>query len=245
VAASPGRVVATVLTAVATVLTAVATAIVIVAVSVVPFLSPPWVAFEQGRAEAAAWTGFSEADLRVATDAILADLIVGPPDFDVQVGGAKVLNAREQQHMRDVRAVFAGFAALAILAALGLVALYVGARASGHVERWWAAVRNGARGLILVVIVGAVVAAVAFDAAFEVFHRLFFASGSYLFDPATDRLVQLFPFTFWSETTMALGVVIVLLAIALALIASWRLRRVAHEPDAALAHAPMGSEPVA
>jgi flagellar basal body-associated protein FliL len=44
---------------------------------------------------------------------------------------------------------------------------------------------------------------------------------------------------------MALGVVIVLLAIAVALIASWRLRRVAHEPDAALAHAPMGSEPVA
>ena len=30
--------------------------------------------------------------------------------------------------------------------------------------------------------------------------------------PATDRLVQLFPYAFWSETTMAVGVVIVVLA---------------------------------
>ena len=145
----------------ATVLTAAATAIVIVAVAVVPFLSPQWVAFGQGRAEAAAWTGFSEADLRIATNAILADLVFGPPEFDVEVAGAPVLNERERGHMRDVRGVFAGFAALAIVAALGLVALYIGARASGHADRWWLAVRNGARGLILVVIVGAVIAAVA------------------------------------------------------------------------------------
>ena len=218
--ASPGRIVATVLTA-------VATAIVIVAVSIVPFLSPPWVAFEQGRAEAAAWTGFSDSDLRVATDAILADLVVGPPDFDVEIGGAPVLTERERAHMRDVRGVFAAFAALAAVAAVGLVLLYAGARRAGHVDRWWRGVRNGARGLVVVVIVAAVVAYFAFDAAFEVFHRLFFAGGTYLFDPATDRLVQLFPFRFWSETTMALGAVIIVLSVAVSLVASWRLRRAA------------------
>jgi integral membrane protein (TIGR01906 family) len=201
--------------------TAVATALVIVAISIVPFLSPQWVRFEQGRAEAAAWTGFTEPDLRLATDAILSDLVLGPPAFDVEVNGQPVLTEREQSHMRDVRAVFAGFAALAIVAAAGLVVSYVGARRRGHPERWWSAVRAGALGLIVGVVVGGIVAVFAFDAAFEVFHRLFFADGSYLFDPSTDRLVQLFPFAFWSETTIAVGAVIILLAV----IVSWITRR--------------------
>lgn len=234
---------------VATVLTAIATAIVIVAISVIPFLSPQWVAFEQGRAEAAAWTGFSEADLRVATDSILSDLVFGPPNFDVEIAGNPVLTEREQSHMRDVRGVFAGFAVLALVSAIGLILLYAGARRAGHVDRWWRGVRNGARAMVLVVIVGGVVAYVAFDAAFEIFHRLFFAGGTYLFDPATDRLVQLFPFTFWQETTIALGVVIIVLSIATSLVASWRLRRAAAlaeaEADAAapVTPAPARSEP--
>jgi hypothetical protein len=37
----------------ASVLTGLATAIVIVAVTIIPFLSPQWVAFDQGRAQAA------------------------------------------------------------------------------------------------------------------------------------------------------------------------------------------------
>jgi integral membrane protein (TIGR01906 family) len=216
---------------VATILTAIATAIVIVAVAVMPFLSPQWVAFEQGRAEAAAWTGLNEADLSVATNAILSDLVLGPPNFDVEVAGAAVLTERERSHMRDVRGVFAGFAILAVVAAIGLVVLYAGARRARHVDRWWRGVRNGARGLVLVVIVGGVVAYVAFDAAFEIFHRLFFAGGTYLFDPATDRLVQLFPFRFWQETTIALGVTIVVLSIAVSLVASWRLRNAGGHAD--------------
>jgi integral membrane protein (TIGR01906 family) len=69
--------------------------------------------------------------------------------------------------------------------------------------------------------------AVAFDAAFEVFHRLFFAGGTYLFDPRTDRLVQLFPETFWSETATAVGAVILVLALGTAWFAGRRLRTIA------------------
>ena len=82
----------------------IATALVIVAVSLPLFRYPVWVAFEQGRAEAAVWTGFTEPELRSATDAILADLVVGPPDFDVAVAGQPVLDERERGHMLDVRA---------------------------------------------------------------------------------------------------------------------------------------------
>jgi integral membrane protein (TIGR01906 family) len=205
------------------ILTAVATAVVITAVAIVPFLSPAWVSFEQGRADAEAWTGFTTAELAFATDAILVDLVIGPPDFDVAVRGEPVLSERERSHMRDVRGVFAGFALVALVAAAGLVAAFLLARRRGHPERAWRAIRNGARGLAIGVVVAGVVAVVAFDAAFELFHRLFFSGGSYTFDPGTERLVQLFPFAFWSETSMAVGAVILVLSLGVALVAGRRL----------------------
>jgi integral membrane protein (TIGR01906 family) len=210
---------------VAGVLTAIATALVITAIAIVPFLTPAWVSFEQGRTGAFQLTGYTSDELSTATNAILADLILGPPDFDIAIGGAPVLSEREQTHMRDVRGVFAGFALLAVLAATGIVVAFALARRMGHAERAWSAIRSGARGLAIGVVVAGVVAFFAFDAAFEVFHRLFFAGGSYTFDPGTDRLVQLFPFTFWSETTMAVGALIIVLALVVASVASRRARR--------------------
>jgi integral membrane protein (TIGR01906 family) len=210
---------------VAGLLTALATAVVIAAIAIVPFLTPAWVSFEQGRSGAEQLTGFTTGELSAATNAILADLVFGPPNFDVQVAGAPVLNERERTHMRDVRGVFAGFGLLAVVAAVGLVALYAGARRLGHPERAWAAIRNGARGLAIGVVIAGAVAFFAFDAAFEVFHRLFFAGGSYTFDPGSDRLVQLFSFTFWSETTMAVGGVIIVLSLLTATLAGHRARR--------------------
>jgi integral membrane protein (TIGR01906 family) len=200
---------------------ALATAIVLVAVAILPFLNPVWVGFEQGRAEAAAWTQYAPADLRSATDAVLADLVFGPPDFDVAVNGAPVLNARERGHMRDVRAVFVAFGALAIASAIVLVVAW---RATRGRNAFWRAVRGGAVGLAVGVVALGIVGAVAFDLAFEVFHRLFFAGGTYSFDPFTDRLVQLFPEQFWFETSIAVGVVILVLSAVLAWAASRRLR---------------------
>jgi integral membrane protein (TIGR01906 family) len=192
--------------------TGLAAAIVVIAISILPFLTPAWVSFEQGRAQAELWTGFDRTELSTATNAILHDLVVGPPSFDVTVGGAPVLEERERAHMRDVRGVFAGFYAVAAAAALGLIVLVVGARRAGHPERAWRAIGTGMRLLAVGVVVAGVIATFFFDAAFEVFHRVFFASGSYTFDPRTDRLVQLFPFDFWSETTIVLGIAILVLA---------------------------------
>jgi len=189
--------------------TGLAAAVVVIAISILPFLTPAWVSFEQGRAQAQVWTGFDRAQLATATDAILHDLVIGPPAFDVTIGGTPVLEERERAHMRDVRGVFAGFFALAGVAAIGLVVLVTGAYRAGHPRRAWQAIAGGMRGLIAGVVVAGVVVTFFFDAAFELFHELFFPSGSYTFDPRTDRLVQLFPFDFWSETTLALGGVII------------------------------------
>lgn len=202
----------------------IATAFAIVAVTIPLFLNPVWVSFEQGRAQAAAWTGFAPADLRAATDAILADLVVGPPDFDVAVDGTAVLNERERGHMRDVRRVFIGFFVVALVLTAGAIAIAARRDTTGR-RASWAAARGGAVGLVVVLVVAGAVALVAFDALFETFHRLFFPGGSYTFDPSTDRLVQLFPFRFWQETAIAVGVVSVVVGAVVAGVASRRLAR--------------------
>jgi integral membrane protein (TIGR01906 family) len=224
----------------------IAVAIVILAAAVVPFLSPAWVGFEQDRVGAAALTALSEPDLHRVTNAILGDLVLGSGNFEVTTtgdpGASVVLNDREQSHMRDVRAVFRGFAllALASLALLGFAAM----RSRGAPvarQRLWRSVRRGAQGLAIGVAIAAGVALVAFDAAFEVFHRLFFAAGSFDFDPATDKLVQLFPDAFWSETTIAVGAV----AIVAALVVRWAAgrRMVAAPVPVAIPASPTGRSP--
>jgi integral membrane protein (TIGR01906 family) len=213
--------------------TGVAASVLLIGIAVLPFLSPAWVHFEQDRTGAAELTGFTTAQLRTATDSILSDLVVGPPRFDVEVAGSPVLEERERAHMRDVRGVFAAFAGLVVVAAVVLVALLAGARRMGHPERGWSAIERATRWLIGGIVVAGVVASVAFDAVFEIFHRLFFPGGSYTFDPRTDRLVQLFPFEFWSETTIAVGAVIIVLALAVSVVSARRTRGVTQTGAAA------------
>ena len=68
-----------------------------------------------------------------------------------------------------------------------------------------------------VVVVG-VGFALFFDQAFELFHEIFFAPGTYMFDPRTEKLVQLFPDQFWSETSVALAGVVLALAVPVAVV---------------------------
>ena len=207
----------------AALVTGIATALVIVVLAIVPFLNPVWVGFEQGRAQAAVWTGFAAADLATVTNEILADLVIGPPAFDVALAGQPVLVEREREHMRDVRGVFGGFAMAAAAGALVLVAAYLIARAGGPRARarFWRRLAGSGKVIAVVTVVGGITGMLFFDTAFEVFHRLFFPAGTYLFDPRTDRLVQLFPEQFWIETTIGVGAVVILLSIALA----WFARR--------------------
>ena len=205
--------------AVLSVIVAGATILVILGVSVVVFLNPVWVTFEQDRSGAAQLTGYAPADVHAVTTSVLQDLVLGPPAFAQTVDGSAVFNDRERAHLEDVRSVFFAFSLLVLLGA----AILAVARTAARGAPWFRpAVGYGAVALIVAVVIGGVVSIVAFDQAFEVFHELFFAGGTYTFDPATDRLVQLFPLQFWDETTMALGVVILVLA---GLFAWWGLRR--------------------
>ncbi len=225
----------------ASLVTATTAALLIVAVAIPLFLNPVWVAFEQDRTQATAWTGYDETQLQAATGSILHDLVIGPPAFDVAVGGEPVLDERERQHMRDVRGVFMGFFAVTLAAGLAAVAVAIGRRGRpGGRLATWRAVRNGAIGLIAGLVVVGGIAFVAFDALFETFHRLLFAGGSYDFDPATERLVQLFPFAFWQESAIALGVVCIVLAAIVTAVASQRARAASRAGYEAAGSAPTG-----
>lgn len=193
------------------------TAIVILGASIAPFLAPPVVRFEQDRTQVQAWTGYDAAELDTVTGALLADLVLWRDDFDVAIDTNRffgpVLSDAERGHMRDVRTVFTGFWAIVLA---GAVVLVISARrsagnAAARAAAWRAASRGAGTLAVVIAVVGAF-AVVAFDAAFELFHRLLF-SGNYTFDPARDKLVQLFPEQFWSEIAIAVGAVVIVAAI--------------------------------
>jgi integral membrane protein (TIGR01906 family) len=200
---------------IAAIVAAVTTPIVIVAVAVLLFLNPIWVGFDQDRSNVSGLTRYTPAQVKSVTGSILSDLVFGPPNFDVTVDGTPVLDARERSHMTDVRTVLDSLGIVALVAGV-LLAVVAG---FGRGRRWfWRAAALGARLLAVGVVVVGVAFALFFDRAFELFHEVFFPPGTYMFDARTDKLVQLFPDQFWSETSVAISVAVLGLTLLVAFI---------------------------
>jgi integral membrane protein (TIGR01906 family) len=189
---------------------AVATAVAITGFAIALFFNPLWVSFAQGRADAAAYTGWTAEQVDMVTRDIVIEIWVGPGTFGQEVAGVPVFDERERAHMADVRRVVISFYALVVVAAATLVLAGVVSRGA----RWfWRAVASGAKILVAGTIAVGLAFLLFFDTAFTLFHEIFFAEGSWTFDPATDRLVQLFPYQFWTETSVAIAVVGLILAV--------------------------------
>lgn len=195
----------------------VATALGIVAVSLAALFNPLWIGPAQERAGVAQITGWSEVDVQRITGSILADVIAGPPAFDVVSADGPALNAAERGHMTDVHGVLRGFV-LVVLLMCGIGGWLLWRYRSEAVA--WVAVSRGARGMALAGVVLTVAVAFFFDAAFLAFHLIFFPQGNFSFDAATERLTQLFPAQFWTESAAA----IVILGTGLSA-AAWALAR--------------------
>ena len=220
--------------ALAALIIGVATAIVIVALAIIPFLNPIWVGFGQDRAQAQAWTGYTTEQLRLVTNEVLADLVIGPAAFDVTLDGAPVLEARERQHMVDVAVVFQRFFLVAAGSALLIAGSFAFSRSDRARSVLWRRLSTSGLVIAVVTVVGGVGGVLLFDQAFALFHELFFPPGSWTFDAGSEKLVQLFPQQFWVETTIAVGVVIVALSTLLWWYGGRRARaHAAYEADAA------------
>ncbi len=188
---------------------AVATALVITGITIAIFFNPVWVSFDQARADAAAWTGWPAPAVDAVTREIVAEVWLGPGTFLQRVAGQPVLEARERAHMDDVRRVVMEFYALVVAAAV--VLLLAGALSRGS-PWFWRSVGTGAKLLAVGTVAIGITFAIFFDTAFTILHELLFPAGTWTFDPATDRLVQLFPDQFWTETSVAIAIVGLLLA---------------------------------
>ena len=128
----------------------------------------------------------------------------------------------ETLHMEDVkglmRAIFrANEVALGfVLAYVAATVLWTGERSARDLAKeTLAAVGAGA---VVGVAVG-IVALVGFDGAWNQLHEILFTNDLWLLDPRTDRLIQMFPETFWAEATfvvvgMALAEAVVLVGAA-------------------------------
>ena len=190
--------------------------VVIVLITVIVFFNPWWIGFKTIRAGVSAITGYTSDEVRAVTGSILTDLFLGHGDFAVAVDGTPVLDATERSHMVDVRTLIV-FLGTLFASAVALLAVLMAAERR---RAWiWLAIGRGASALVVSGVAIGVAVLFFFDAAFLLFHRVFFSQGNFLFDPRTQRLTQLFPEQFWSETSSALVLVGFALAVTVALVA--------------------------
>jgi integral membrane protein (TIGR01906 family) len=203
----------------------VATAIVILAASLLVLFLPFYIHPALDAAGAPGFLGVSPAQAHELSDRTIHELFLGPATFAFAgPDGRPFYDADEAAHLRDVRIVLISFLAIAAASLLLLVA----ALAYG----WrrpvvWRAVGRGGLGLAVGLAIIGGLAIIAFETVFELFHVIFFPTGNWAFDPATQRLVQLYPLAFWQITAGALGVLTIGGGLIVWLVARRRTRSLA------------------
>ncbi len=175
--------------------------VLIVAATLVLLFNPWWITPAQDRAGVPAIMGLPASEVARITGSILSDVTLGPPDFMVGVNGQPILESEERAHMADVHGVLRGFGLAAILAAGLVIAILFRQRRDARV---WRVTARAAGVVVLAGVLAAVLVTFFFDSAFLAFHLVFFPQGNFAFDPRTQRLTQLFPTQFWTESAVAL-----------------------------------------
>ncbi len=136
----------------------------------------------------------------------------------------RFFTADETSHMTDVRRVLDG-AKLLIPAGFFVMAIRLQRARARSAEAMFRLVRDGSVAAGAAVAFLGIIAALAFEQAFLLFHEVFFPQGNFLFDPATSNLVRLYPDWYWQGITFRIGLSFIALAAAVAVAASVGLRR--------------------
>lgn len=136
------------------------------------------------------------------------------------LNGTAIFNDREVAHMTDVQTVFQ-FALRAWQFAFILFVLLVFVLwKKGEQTMVTAALRQGGVLTSVIILVIGLLAVFAWQAWFEMFHRLFFENGSWLFS-YTDTLIRLFPIEFWFDSVLTISILSFVGGTLLALL-GWR-----------------------
>jgi len=143
-----------------------------------------------------------------------------PPDF----------NEREKSHLLDVRNVISALTvALYITVGLFLLLLVVSAftlKINSHIINFvgkvlmWGGILTVAMAALLFLLIK-----FDFSQAFESMHQIFFQSGTYMFDPAREAIVNLYPQQLFMDLGIRLSVWIIISAILIILIGFYLVLR--------------------
>jgi len=124
---------------------------------------------------------------------------------DQKSGEAALYNPRELKHMQDVQKVYqsawrAWQLALGLSVLAGLVMVWSGDThtALASALKWGGLLSAG-----LIVVIG-LLAVLAWRLWFVAFHRIFFASGTWVFN-TSDTLIRLFPEKFWFDAALTIS----------------------------------------
>jgi integral membrane protein (TIGR01906 family) len=206
-----------------------ATILAIIGLAVLPLLTPWFIHRALDAAGSAGRLGLEAAQVYELSDRSVEELVLGPGDFAVEgPDGEPFYDAAERRHLSDARTLL-GISLIAGGVSIVVVAAAIGrVTGAGRAALWRSVSRAGLVTAIVVIGLG-VLSSVAFESLFDLFHQVFFPAGTYSFDPATQRLVQLYPFRFWQIAAAAFGLLVLLLALG-----AWSLgRRMARRADPA------------
>jgi integral membrane protein (TIGR01906 family) len=152
----------------------------------------------------------------------------------VEDGGEEValFNQRETDHMEDVKALMRAVfrmheVSLAyVIAYIGGVFLWAG---QGSLRRLaWLCLGGVGAGVAVVGAIGGLAFFGGFESTWDRFHEIVFTNDFWQLNPATDRLIQMFPEAFWAEATFIVGALTVAEALAI-VIASVAVLLFAHD----------------
>ena len=209
----------------------------ILGVAVVALLDPLYIHAALDSSGSAGILGMTTSATHSMSDRTMAELVFGPATFAFPVtpGGPRFYDASEASHLRDASNLLHWFLALVAAGAIALIVTLVPRRRDPEA---WRAARGGAVALAAAFCVIGLFFAVAFDAAFTLFHEIFFPQGNWEFNVATERMVQLYPTPFWELITMTLAAVTLLLCAAAWFLATMRLRSLERAQASGAAVAP-------
>lgn len=153
-------------------------------------------------------SGLPEEAYPVAAE-MIADYLEGNTEqFQVvyMVDGVEyaAFNEREQQHMADVQKLFR----LCYMVGRWATAVSLCSLISLLINRDWNALRyfrRGILGVLALVVIAAVWAAIDFESIFVLFHRIAFTNDLWLLDPRTSMLIRLMPTRFFVEWVVLIG----------------------------------------
>lgn len=134
--------------------------------------------------------------------------------------GSPLYNERELAHMEDVKVVTRAAFWLLFFGLIATTATTIYLWLTRQRNILWRGLFNGAVLTLAIIVMIVLVAVVAWDYFFTLFHQTFFASGTWIFN-YSDTLIRLFPEQFWFDAALTIGAV-TLGGALLILFLSWR-----------------------